>query len=110
MSDELAVWIRDELLLNEDNDAGLDFGYLSGDPAAYAFALDGFIDVKQLADSILEHIATKIDELAEAEARRSGWDGMAGPLGNWVHGIREGARFIRRGLVDDPRYTEGRPG
>lgn len=42
-----------------------------------------------------ERIAVAIEAHVEAQAERTGWDGRAGLLGNWVHGIRVGASIAR---------------
>lgn len=54
---------------------------------------------RDVVEAIVIAVATRtaelIDEYAESEAVRTRWDGTPGILGNWVNGIRDGARLLR---------------
>lgn len=54
---ELADWMRDELLLNEEDlDTGFEYGYLTGDVDQHRFNIDGTIDFHALAAKLLTRI------------------------------------------------------
>ncbi|HXH77335.1 hypothetical protein [Nocardioides sp.] len=44
---------------------------------------------------IRAQVAESIEAYADSEAERTEWDGAPGLLGNWIGGIRDGAKLTR---------------
>ncbi|WP_311208757.1 MULTISPECIES: hypothetical protein [unclassified Aeromicrobium] len=76
-----------------------------GDDVVAARAVVEFIRDTLLARG-QESAALHIDAHADAEAERTGWDGSPGLLGNWVNGIRDGARLLRGEVPRAPEEAQ----
>lgn len=69
------------------------------------------LEVLPRPSEIREQVADEIDAYAASETERTQWDGAPGLLGNWIGGIREGAKLARGELPPDvwPRQPADDP-
>lgn len=57
------------------------------------------LEVLPRPSEIRNQVAEAIEAYADSETERTHWDGSPGLLGNWIGGIRDGAKLTRGEIV-----------